>query len=95
MFTELNKALRNAQNKCIGIFKLHGDTYLVVEEHKSSGTLTCIVTLFGLQTLTINKNQGFYVKFPNKQTLSQMMEKPLDFHNWYQTKIEGKKNSLK
>ena len=73
MLTELSNALQNAQNKCIGLFKTRGIEYLVIEEHKPAGTLTCIKigNLFGLQTLHIVKTEGHYAKFPKKKTLFQ------------------------
>lgn len=92
MLDNLGLELQNAQNKCIGLFKTRGQEYLVMSEHKESGTINCITigTLFGLHSLSINKSQGKYVKFPKKQTLGKMLERPSDFMFWYRTKMENK-----
>jgi len=88
----LSTALKEAQSKCIGLFKYRDvEPWLVIE--KDDDLLTCIQigSLLGLQELHINKSQGQLHMFPNKQTLAEFQNNVIDFMFWYRTKIENKK----
>jgi len=83
---KLSNALNEVQKKTIGLFKrdLFETDYLpVVEEDKDTVTCVEIGRLLELQTRRMGKIHGNYVKFPDSKTLADMMEDPLDFHNWW------------
>lgn len=83
----LGKALKDIQSICIGLFTPRYYPYdehlLVIEDN--DGRLKCVEIgkLFGLSTLHMCAEHGKYVKFPDGKTMSQMMESPMTFDEWW------------
>lgn len=75
--------LKEVQDQIIGLYKIHGQVELVFEESKDSFKSIFIGSLLGLRTNHYSKSEFYFKKFPKKKTLTQMMEAPLDFQDWY------------
>ncbi len=60
-----------------------GNVVLVVDNN--DGWLTCIEVgkLLGRQQLHIGQSQGKYIPFPDGKTLTEMMQDPVGFSNWF------------
>lgn len=91
MQTLLSASLKRIQENTIGLFRPtydKRDHYIPVIEN-NNGLLTCIETgsLLGLSTSYIEEADGRYVPFSDNKSLSEMMEDPIKFHNWYQENV--------
>lgn len=78
----LSKALHEIQNKVIGLYYNPFTDNLEPVINNDDGYLTIITvgTLLGLST---EHREGNMVYFPNNKSLSEMMENPVEFSEWY------------
>lgn len=91
MEIELSKSLRKAQSKCVGLFKpRYSDKVELVIEVSDVGFSTITIgNLFGLQTTHFgNESLNDVVMFPENKTLTEMMEYPLGFSEWYNQRFK-------
>lgn len=93
----LSIALQGIQSVCVGLFKPNYSPKweLVIQaepftEDEYEGYLIKsldIGDLFGMSTTHTSTRGGKYVPFPEDKTLSQMMQDPIEFNNWYKLNI--------
>lgn len=80
----LKSVLLELQSKTIGIAKIHGSLELVTEEDQYSFTTYHLSELGGLSENHYPKSRFQFVNFPYKfKTLSDFMNEPNQFHNWF------------
>jgi len=79
---KLSIALQEIQNEIIGLYyNSRTDTLEpVINNDNNLLTIITISNLFGLQ---IEHREGKIITFPENKTLSQMIEKPIEFQEWF------------
>lgn len=91
MIGNLGTELQHVQSQCIGLFKPHYNdrAELIIEENEHTIVTATIGDLFGLSTCTIAKDNpiGIIYNFPDGKTLSEMMDNPTEFNEWFITTI--------
>lgn len=86
---KLKTALEELQSKCIGIANIHNNIELVIESDKHSFSTVWIGKLGGVNTCHYSKSQFQYESFPIQyKTLSEFLNEPIEFHNWYKETFE-------
>jgi hypothetical protein len=83
---QLGTCLRQIQEICIGVFKhdMSDKWELVVNEENDMLDTVTIGELFGLQTnYSIPTSKGLYRKFPDGKMMSDMLENPITFQEWW------------
>ena len=78
----LSKALYEIQNEVIGLYynQHTNDFEPVINNDDGFLTIITVGKLLGLQT---EHREGNMIYFPDNKSLTEMMEKPLEFQNWY------------
>ena len=81
---KLSKALHEMQDEVIGLYHNQYTDNLepVINDDKGYLTIITIGTLLGLHT---EHREGDVFYFPENKTLTQMMEKPIEFDEWYKS----------
>ena len=80
----LQIGLSELQEKTIGIAKIHGNIEMVVEENEHTFKTLWIGNLGGLSECHYPKSQFQFENFPpDYANLSEFLQQPILFHNWY------------
>jgi hypothetical protein len=82
----LSHILQATQGAVVGIFKhpmSKGDVEMVIENDEHTFTTITVGTFLGLQTCSYPKSKFQPILFPDGKRLSEMMENPQTFKEWY------------
>jgi hypothetical protein len=79
------------QDSIIGICNITKTSVeCVIDEDEHTFTSIHIVDLLGLQTTVYSKSTNSFSKFPDNQTLLEVLDNPMIFAQWYAMQIPKK-----
>ena len=87
----LSRALSQMQDQTIGLFcmtKYSSEYNPVIENTEGNLVVVSVGTLLGLSTTYIHMSEGRYIEFPEGKSLSDMINGPIEFAEWYKENIE-------
>jgi hypothetical protein len=89
MFENLKAEMNVLQSKCIGIWNpAPGVISLIIEIDKNTITAISIGKLGGISEEHAPADAYRIVLFPESKTLSEMMNNPIEFHDWWNSNIK-------